>query len=130
MNISERAEFLAQSRKIIVDGKEMDCAEFEFTYGKQLQRPKIIQRNTTNSEYDHLYITDELISGRIQWEHVPAIKITYYTTDDIHIPWWKFWIDKCEMVNIKNKQLWEEAMAVAHAKHMPPVVAPLVYRRF
>lgn len=78
-------------------------------------------------DFDHLYVSDELISGRINWNNVnpsKEIEIKYFTPKDLNIPWWKFWINKAVIVNEKNKALWQEAVAVAHVKRLPPVPPP------
>lgn len=111
---------------------ELDNVEYE------LVKPLIMQNSVhkydfavqivseSKSDFDHMYVTDELISGRIKWNmSIPEIKVIYYTIKDLNIPWWKFWINKEAIVNEKNKLLWQEAVAVAHIKRLPPVPSPI-----
>lgn len=79
----------------------------------------------TTDMFDSLYVSDDLISNRIKWESKEAVSVDYYDIKDLGIPWWKIWIDKVDLCNIKNKKLWQEAVAVAHVKHLPPVPSPL-----
>ena len=81
----------------------------------------------TIDTFDDLYISDDLISCRIKWENVEVISVNYYTIKDLGIPWWKFWIDKNDICNRKNKKLWQEAIAVSHIKKLPPVQSPIKY---
>lgn len=70
------------------------------------------------------YICDELISSRITIIN-NKINVNYYSLTDIDIPWYKkFFVDKCEIVNKKNKELYYEASDIAKEKKLPPIFPP------
>jgi hypothetical protein len=133
-NIS--ADKFKRTTKIqMVNGDVIELDDYQYA----LITPLMLQNNAhkydfavkvmseSRAEFDHLYVTDELISGRINWSNPSKeIEITYFTVKDLNIPWWKFWVDKNVLVNIKNKQLWQEAVAIAHIKRLPPVPPPVM----
>lgn len=144
MRQAERTEFVELSRTIVIDGVTMPMDEISRyiknppeSYLRIMQNEierlhqKICKPATTtdlvdeDSKYDYLYIADELISSRIQWEGVSRMEIKYYETSDVGVPWWKFWIDRCTLANEKNILLWREARAVYRVKKMPWQMRPL-----
>lgn len=79
------------------------------------------------NQFNHLYIDDALVSNRITWTE-NRIKIRYYTPKDFPLPWYKrLFQNNLESINQKNKELWQEASAVALAKHLMPPGPPLTY---
>lgn len=77
----------------------------------------------TLKKYEHLYVSDDLVSSRITWDE-REVHVDYYRPQDIKVPRWSWFPDKCGMVNGKNKELWEEACAVAYIKKLMPVAPP------
>lgn len=148
MNPSQKVEFNDCARKVMIDGVVMGMDEmyryvknppesYVAMMARERQRLHKVTENTIaaesekeDSKYDYLYITDELISGRIQWEGVSRIEIKYYEASEVGVPWWKFWVDRCTLANEKNKLLWQEARAVFRAKKMSWQMSPLPPLRY
>lgn len=81
-----------------------------------------------NTNYEYLYTTDDLVSNKITWNDT-RVKVKFYDwIDNLHIPWWKFWVSKVNIANKKNVELWHEACAVAKAKNLLPPPPPCTIR--
>ncbi|CAK0743060.1 hypothetical protein CCP1ISM_160009 [Azospirillaceae bacterium] len=74
-------------------------------------------------EFNSEYISDELVSSRITINN-GRVEVKYYHVNDI-APFWKFWINRCEIANNKNKLLWLEACNFGKVKGLPPIFPPL-----
>lgn len=116
LNEEEKKRFINITQDAYLDLK--NCGHVDAPY-------QPTEQYETIDTFDDLYVSDDLISNRIKWENVEVISVKYYTIKDLGIPWWKFWINKNDMCNKKNKKLWQEAVAVAHKKQLPPVALPL-----
>lgn len=53
----------------------------------------------------------------------------YYAPNDLKIPWWKFWINKYEIINDINKVQYRCGLTLAQLKGTPPPSPPLRYCR-
>ena len=73
------------------------------------------------------YVDDDLISSRIKWKNVDRIEVSYYDISDIASAW-QFWVDRCSIVNAKNKELFLEASDVARVKGMVPPIHHLIWK--
>ena len=85
------------------------------------------EKEERQNQFKHLYIDDNLVSSRITWTE-NRIKVQYYKPEDFPIPWYKRLFPRdLEPINQKNKELWQEASAVALAKHLMPPGPPLTF---
>jgi hypothetical protein len=76
----------------------------------------------------YLFVDDSLVSNRITWDD-KKVKVKYYTLEDFpKVPWYKmiFGIEQKD-INMKNQELYEEAMSVALNKKLMPVGPPNNY---
>jgi hypothetical protein len=149
MRQAERSEFVERSRTIYIDGVTMPMNEISRyiknpseSYLRIMQNEieRLHQRISKpapvadpvdkDSEYDHLYVMDELISRRIRWENVDKVEVKYYELDDLEIPWYKFYLSRYDVHKKKNTLLYHEAIAVARAKKLYRPMPPILYRDF
>lgn len=92
----------------------------------KIHAPYIVCFQTeTNTKYNHLYISDDLISSRISFDEKEVTVKYYKFVKELNIPWYKFWIDKYEVLNRLNTDLFYEAIAVANHKQLKPIMAPI-----
>lgn len=75
----------------------------------------------------YLFVDDSFVSNRISWDD-KKVKVNYYKLEDVKVPWYmKLFGVKSIDVNLKNQELYEEALSVAIAKKLMPVFPPLKY---
>lgn len=89
-------------------------------------------KENLGKDYEHLYVCDELISGRItingnkleiEYFEVKPTRLVNYILSMFHLTKIETYID----INNKNMELWREACAVAKAKELMPPFPPLTY---
>lgn len=81
-------------------------------------------QNQPDKSYNYLYVSDDLVSNRIDFTGKRVVVSYYKSLSELNIPWYKFWINKYAILNDRNMDLFKEAMAVANIKCLPPVFPP------
>jgi hypothetical protein len=104
----------------------------KYEHRKFMINNETIKKNL-GKDYEHLYVCDELISGRItingnkmeiEYFEVKPTRFVNYILSMFHLTKIETYVD----INNKNMELWREACAVAKVKKLMPPFPPLTYR--
>ena len=116
----------------------MNCNEID--YELLIEEVKKAIRNGENNIYyiianifnkedvENFTIAQILVSLDNEIKTAELKSFEYSKIEDLKIPWWKFWIDKCEKINEINRLKYLCAKRLAYMKKLPPPFPPLFYK--